>query len=211
VAATLPGAGPLLKDLVVTPGDLDALGTPAAPSGVLANAAHAGAAARNAANTALSTAAATDPRASVAVLADQRDDTAGDISTLFLMALGLLGLTVLIAVVGVGTTTALSVLERTQESGLLRALGLGRGGLRFMLGAESGLYGVIGAVLGLALGVPYAWLSVEALDLNAPLRLPLVQLLALVVALAAITALAGLLPARRAARVSPVAALGAAE
>ena len=59
--------------------------------------------------------------------------------------LGLVGLTVLIAVVGVGTTTALSVVERVRESGLLRAIGLSRTGLRTMLTVESGLYGVIGA------------------------------------------------------------------
>jgi putative ABC transport system permease protein len=211
VAATLPGAGPLDKDLVVTPNDLDALGAPVPPIGVLADAAHPGTAARNAANTTLTAATATDPHASISILANDRDDTSTDISSLFLMALGLLGLTVLIAVIGVATTTALSVLERTQESGLLRALGLSRTGLRFMLSAESGLYGIIGAVLGLTLGIPYAWLSIMALNLNAPLQLPLTQLLALFAALAAVTALAGLLPARRAAHVSPVAALGAAE
>jgi putative ABC transport system permease protein len=211
VAATLPGAGPLSQDLILTPTDLNTLGTPTPPTAVLANAAHPGIAARNAAHTALSAAAASDPHAAVAVLADQRDDLTDDISALFQLALGLLGLTVLIAVIGVGTTTALSVLERTQESGLLRALGLSRAHLRFMLTAESGLYGIIGAVLGLTLGIPYAWLSITVLNLNAPLRLPLTQLLALFIALAAITALAGLLPARRAARVSPVAALGTTE
>ncbi len=82
---------------------------------------------------------------------------------LLAIALGLVGLTVLIAVVGVGTTTALSVVERVRESGLLRAVGLSRGGLRAMLTTESGLYGVIGAAIGLVLGVPYAWLAVQAL------------------------------------------------
>jgi putative ABC transport system permease protein len=103
------------------------------------------------------------------------------------------------------------VLERTGESGLLRALGLSRTGLRTMIGVESGLYGVIGAVLGLTLGVPYAWLSIVVLNLGAPLELPVGRLTVLFVTLAGITALAGLLPARRAARVSPVAALGTAE
>lgn len=211
VAATLPGAGPLGEDLLVTPRDLDALGVPAATKGVLANAAHPGIAARNAAQAVLAQAVADDPRADVDVLAQERDDTTDDLNLLLLTALGLLGLTVLVAVVGVGTTTALSVLERVQESGLLRALGLGRAKLRFMLSAEAALYGVVGAVLGLALGVPYAWLAVAALPLNAPLLLPVGQLAVLFVVLAAMTALTGLLPARRAARVSPVAALGTPE
>jgi len=124
------------------------------------------------------------------------------------IAIGLIGLTVLIAVVGVGTTTALSVVERVRESGLLRAVGLSRGGLRTMLTTESSLYGVIGAAIGLALGVPYAWLAVKALGVNAPLRLPIGQLAIVFAVLVAFTALAGVLPARRAAKVSPVAALG---
>ena len=77
-----------------------------------------------------------------------------------------------------------------------------------MLTTESGLYGVIGAAIGLALGVPYAWLAVKALGVNAPLALPVGQLALVFVALVVLTALAGVLPARRAARVSPVRALG---
>src|SRR5204862_4591953 len=75
---------------------------------------------------------------------------------------------------------------------------------------RSDLYGLVGSALGLALGVPYAWLMLLALGLDAPLqlRVPAVQLGALVAALATLTALAGLLPAWRAARLSPVAALG---
>nr|WP_269327195.1 FtsX-like permease family protein [Kineosporia mesophila] len=91
---------------------------------------------------------------------------------------------------------------------MLRALGLTRPGLRALIGTESCLYGVLGTVLGLALGIPYAWLSVLALNLNAPLELPVAQLLAVALLLALVTPLAGLLPTRRAARVSPVAALG---
>ncbi|WJK43926.1 FtsX-like permease family protein [Solwaraspora sp. WMMA2056] len=77
-----------------------------------------------------------------------------------------------------------------------------------MILLESGMYGIVGAVLGLALGVPLAWLTIEALQLGTPLALPAGQLLVIVAALGAITALAGLSPARRAARVSPVAAIG---
>jgi putative ABC transport system permease protein len=66
---------------------------------------------------------------------------------------------------------------------------------------------VIGAVVGLALGIPYAWLAVAALGVNAPLSLPVWQLAAVFAVLVLLTALAGVLPARRAAKVSPVAAL----
>ncbi|MEV6633084.1 FtsX-like permease family protein [Actinoplanes sp. NPDC051470] len=206
VAATLPDSAPLGSGLVLTPQDLTTLGAPAGYSGLLADAVRSGDVARNAADAALRQ-TVTGPGVGVTVLADQRDEIESALSTLLLIAIGLIGLTVLIAVVGVGTTTALSVVERVRESGLLRALGLSRGGLRAMLTAESGLYGVLGALLGLLLGVPYAWLAVSALGQNAPLTLPGFRLVAVFVVLVILTALAGVLPARRAARVSPVVAL----
>ncbi|MGP4049985.1 FtsX-like permease family protein [Streptomyces sp. 2A115] len=126
-------------------------------------------------------------------------------------ALGLVALTVLIAVVGVTATTSLTAIERTREFGLLRALGLGGGALRRTITLEAGLYGVLGGVLGLALGVPYAWLLVRIAVTDAPLRLPGAQLLLVFTALAALTALAGLLPARRATRITPMTALGSTE
>jgi putative ABC transport system permease protein len=66
---------------------------------------------------------------------------------------------------------------------------------------------LIGAAIGLVLGIPYAWLAVKALPVNAPLELPIGQLALVFVVLIAFTALAGVLPARRAAKVSPVVAL----
>jgi len=204
VAAVLGGDAPLQSDVVLVPGDLDRLG--GTRTGLLADFAD-GVGTRDATVAAvrqLGVAVGAD----VAVLSDYREATDAEVTSLFLIALGLLAMTVLIAVVGVGTTTALSVLERTQEVGLLRALGLSRRRLRAMILVESGLYGVVGAVLGLALGVPLAWLSFEALRLGMPPVLPAGQLLAIVAALAVITAMAGLAPARRAARVSPVAAIG---
>nr|WSY55151.1 FtsX-like permease family protein [Streptomyces sp. NBC_00886] len=211
VAATLPTEAPLRADLIATPADLEKMGASSRPTGILANAAKGGQTARNAAVKAIEKTVGPNTDAQLTILADERDNSSADLEVAATSALGLLGLTVLIAVVGVGTTTGLTVLERTRESGLLRALGLGRSGLRFMISIEAGLYGVLGGVLGLALGVPYAWLAVRVLNLGAPLLLPVGQLLAVFAGLVGITALAGLLPARRAARVSPVAALGTAE
>jgi putative ABC transport system permease protein len=208
VVAMLGDTAPLHTELLVDPADLTAMGAGAGWSGMLADQAQDGANARTEALRAMRAASAGNADFTVNVLADQRDDLNADLGLLLAIALGLIGLTVLIAVVGVGATTALSVVERVRESGLLRAIGMSRGGLRAMLTAESALYGVIGAVLGLVLGVPYAWLALQAIGANAPLAVPGWQLATAFLVLVALTALAGVLPARRAARVSPVTALG---
>ncbi|GAA0503788.1 ABC transporter substrate-binding protein [Paractinoplanes deccanensis] len=207
IVAQLPDSGPVGSAVVLDPADLTRLGAPATYSGVLADAAADGEQGRTDGKRAIDESVAggsfrTD------VLADQRDLIDDNLTMLLVIALGLIGLTVAIAVVGVGTTTALSVVERVRESGVLRAVGLSRGGLRAMLTAESALYGVIGAAIGLALGIPYAMLAVKALGVNAPLAVPAGQLVVVFLVLVALTALAGVLPARKAAKVSPVAALG---
>ncbi|MEU4551735.1 putative ABC transport system permease protein [Micromonospora violae] len=208
VVAVLPGDGPLHAGILADPADLDRLDVSAAYTGLLADAAGAGEDGRTAGVRALRQAIAGSDGVGLAVLADERDRNDALVGTLVWIAVGLVSLTVLIAVVGVGSTTALSVVERVRESGLLRAIGLSRAGLRTMLTVESGLYGVIGATIGLVLGVPYAWLAVQTLGIEAPLTAPLLPLAGLFVALVVLTALAGVLPARRASKVSPVVALG---
>ncbi|SFC16235.1 putative ABC transport system permease protein [Nocardioides terrae] len=120
---------------------------------------------------------------------------------------GLLAISVLIALVGIANTLGLSVLERSREHALLRALGLTRRGLRRMLAAEAVLLSVVATVLGTAIGVAFAWVGVRVMVAQAfddvPMVLPLGQL-ALVVLIAAGAGLVScLLPARRAARVAP--------
>jgi putative ABC transport system permease protein len=203
LVATLQAA-PLGSSALVDPSDLDRMGAPAGPTGLIANAAQGGETGRTAARKTLQAVAS---GGLVEVLADQRDDLNAQIDALLGIALGLIGLTVLIAVVGVGSTTALSVVERIREAGLLRAIGLSRGGLRAMLTTEAALYGIIGAFLGLLLGLPYVWLFIAALGEQVPVEWPAGQLVLAVLALAGLTALAGVLPARRAAKVSPMAAV----
>ena len=209
VVAQFADSAPLGGQMILDPSDLTALGAPADRySGLLADQATAGEQGRAAGRKALADVSGSAAGGyAIDVLADERDQINSELNVILAIAVGLMGLTVLIAVVGVGTTTALSVVERVREAGLLRAVGLSRGGLRTMLTTEAAFYGVIGALLGLVLGVPYAWLAVAALGVNAPLTLPVWQLLAVFVVLVLLTAAAGVLPARRAARISPVAAL----
>ncbi|MFC9690117.1 ABC transporter permease [Kribbella sp. NPDC056951] len=132
---------------------------------------------------------------------------------LLAVGIGLLGVSVLIALVGVGNTLSLSVLERTRENALLRAMGLTRRQLRSMLAIESLLMALVAAGLGIALGLAYGWTGTSALmggqtiDGKVQYAVPV----GLLVAIAAIAAVAGLLasvlPARRAAKVAPAGAL----
>ncbi len=128
------------------------------------------------------------------------------------LVLALLAISVLIAVVGIANTLSLSVIERTRESALMRALGLTRGQLRAMLGIEAVLLSLAGVVVGTVLGTVYGLTGVRSLFgefVSVTPSLPWTQLglVALVAVLAGL--LASVLPARRAAKVAPAQALAA--
>ncbi len=125
--------------------------------------------------------------------------------------LGLLGISVVIALVGIANTLGLSVLERAREHAVLRALGLTRRQLRRMLATEAVLLSVTAALLGTVLGVGFAWVGYEtfvtaALD-AATWRIPRLELAAVLPVGVLAGLLAAVLPARRAAGVTPAAAL----
>ncbi|GAA4725013.1 FtsX-like permease family protein [Nocardioides endophyticus] len=123
----------------------------------------------------------------------------------------LLGIAVVIALIGIGNTLGLSVLERGRENALLRALGLTRRQLRATLAAEALLLSVVATVLGTVIGVAFAWVAVQALVQRAvdaaPVVLPWGQLAAVIVVAGVAGLVSALLPARRAARVTPAAGL----
>ena len=124
---------------------------------------------------------------------------------------GLLGIAVVIALIGIANTLGLSVLERARENALLRALGLTRRQLRRTLAIEAVLLSVVATLIGTTLGVAFAWVGVQSLVepviAGSGVSFPLGQL-ALVVLVAGVAGLlAGVLPARRAARVTPAAGL----
>jgi putative ABC transport system permease protein len=114
----------------------------------------------------------------------------------------LLVLSVLIAVLGIINTLALSVIERTRELGLLRAVGLQRRQLRRMIRVESVVIAVYGAFLGLAVGVAFGWAFVRALHDQGvtEFALPVGRMVQIVIVAGLAGVLAAALPARRAAR-----------
>jgi putative ABC transport system permease protein len=138
-----------------------------------------------------------------AVLADEPQATQeAQFDSILIAVNGLLGLALFIALLGIANTLALSVLERTREIGLLRAVGMLRRQTRRMVLVESAMVAVFGAVLGVVVGLVFG----VAVSLAMPesvittIVVPTTTL-ALIVGIAALCGiLAGLMPARRAAR-----------
>lgn len=126
---------------------------------------------------------------------------------------GLLGVAALIALIGVGNTLSLSVMERTRESALLRALGLQARSLRWMLLIEALLLAAVATVVGIAAGSFFGWLGASAImkqmDLqgSALFRMNVPQLVVVVVVAALAAVIASILPGRKAAKATPVEAL----
>lgn len=137
------------------------------------------------------------------------------LSILVLVSVGLLGVALLIALLGIGNTLGLSVLERTREHAMLRAMGLTRGQLRGTLAVEAVLLAAVTSVIGVLLGSAYAFIGVQAMlggvlgETGVDLHVPVGQLLLVVVGAAAAGLAACVLPARNAARVTPAAGLTA--
>ena len=124
---------------------------------------------------------------------------------------GLLATSIVIALFGMTNTLSLSVLERTRESALLRALGLTGQGLRWMISMEAMLLGLMGAVAGVAFGVGFGWATAQAFlrSDGGPVSYPILQITGYI-ALAAVAALvASVIPARRAARLTVIDGLAA--
>ncbi|MDC7121912.1 ABC transporter permease [Cellulomonas fimi] len=127
---------------------------------------------------------------------------ADQVNQLLVILYALLGLSVVIAVLGIVNTLALSVIERTREIGLLRAVGLGRLQLAGTVTIESVLTAVFGTVLGLAVGVALAATmpTVYADDGLSELAVPWANLGAMVALAVVVGVLAALWPGIRAAR-----------
>ena len=149
------------------------------------------------------------PTVTVADQAEYAAEQRAPIDRLLFIVYALLGLAVVIAVLGIINTLALSVVERIREIGLLRAVGLSRRQLRTMLRLESVAISVLGAVLGIVLGLAFAValqrsLADDGIDV---LAVPWGQLAGFVGVSALVGVLAALWPGRRAARLDVLRAI----
>lgn len=153
---------------------------------------------------ALKDALAKYPQYEVKNQADFKEQLQDQIGQLLNIVYGLLALAIIVAVLGVVNTLALSVVERTREIGLMRAIGLSRRQLRRMIRLESVVIAVFGALLGLGLGMGWGTaaqklLALEGLDV---LEIPWPTILTVFVASAFVGLFAALVPAFRAGRMN---------
>ena len=142
------------------------------------------------------------PTAELMDQAEYKEDQEAQINQAVNLIYGLLFLAIVVAVIGIANTLALSVHERTREIGLLRAVGMTRAQVRSTVRWESVIIALLGTVLGLVLGLFFGWAIVAALEDRGFTRFAAAPAqLAVVVVLAAIVGIvAAWLPARRAAR-----------
>ncbi|WP_099332568.1 FtsX-like permease family protein [Actinomyces minihominis] len=134
------------------------------------------------------------------------------VNILVLVVVGLLAVSVLVALVGITNTLSLSVHERTRENGLLRALGMTKKQIREMLSWEALLIGAVSTLLGLLAGAFFGAVGFMSLPVGVSeyvLQVPWLQWLIVVVVAIGAAVIASIMPGRRASAVSPVEALAA--
>ena len=163
-----------------------------------------------AARSAVEGVAAQYPNAEVQDLAEFKQAQADQINQLLGLIYALLLLAIVIALIGIANTLALSILERRRELGLLRAVGMTRRQLRSAIRWESVLIAMLGTSLGALIGLLFGWVMVRALESEGftELRIPIGQLVIIVVLAAVAGVLAATFPARRAAKLDILRAIG---
>ncbi|MGW0560165.1 ABC transporter permease [Streptomyces sp. NPDC003016] len=144
------------------------------------------------------------PQFTVQNQTDFKQDLKDEVGQLLNIVYGLLALAIIVAVLGVVNTLALSVVERTREIGLMRAIGLSRRQLRRMIRLESVVIALFGALLGLGLGMGWGTSAQKLLALEGlgVLEIPWTTIVAVFVASAFVGLLAALVPAFRAGRMN---------
>ncbi|MDQ1036742.1 putative ABC transport system permease protein [Streptomyces sp. V3I8] len=144
------------------------------------------------------------PQYQVSDQTDYKQELKDQIGQLLNMVYGLLALAIIVAVLGVVNTLALSVVERTREIGLMRAIGLSRRQLRRMIRLESVVIALFGALLGLGLGMGWGATAQKLLALEGlkVLDIPWATIIAVFIGSAFVGLFAALVPAFRAGRMN---------
>ncbi len=148
------------------------------------------------------------PNAEVKTRDEFKNSQISDLKTALNILYALLGLSVVVSMFGVINTLVLSVFERTREIGMLRAVGMTRRQVRRMVRHESIVTALIGAALGMGIGIFLAGITTLALsDYGVVFALPYKSLAAFVAVAILAGMLAAILPARRASKLNVLEAL----
>ncbi|MFD7980504.1 ABC transporter permease [Streptomyces sp. NPDC059071] len=165
-----------------------------------------------AAEKAVMTSLGDNPAVTVMDKKDMRDQFGGVINMMLNIMYGLLAMALIIAVLGVVNTLAMSVFERQQEIGMLRAIGLDRRRVKRMVRLEAVVIALFGAVVGIALGSFLGWAIGETLKHSLPdyaLVLPWGRIGIFLLLAGLVGVLAAMWPARSAAKLNMLAAIKA--
>lgn len=155
--------------------------------------------------------AASYPQLEFETNSEFRERMEGRLDSLLVIINVFLGLAILIALLGIANTMALSVLERTQEIGLMRAIGMTRRQTRSMIRLEAGIVALFGSLLGLLVGLFFGWIATTAIPdtIISRVDIPVITLAIYAVVATIAGLLAASLPARRASRLNVLDAIAA--
>jgi len=144
------------------------------------------------------------PAAGIETSGEFRERVVGMVDEMLTMVNVMVALAVIIALIGIANTLALSVFERTRELGLIRAVGMTRRQLRRMVRFEAALVATFGAALGVGLGVFFGWGVVTALPaaFASSTSIPVSGIAVLMIVAALAGVVAAWLPARRAGKLN---------
>ncbi len=142
------------------------------------------------------------PTAKVQTAQEYKDSLVGQVNQLLNLVYGLLAMSVIISLFGIVNTLVLAVYERTREIGLLRAIGSSRRQIRATVRYESVITSIIGALMGIVVGVLFAWVvTTRFAGQGITFSVPGGQLVIFLILGVVVGVIAAILPARRAARI----------
>jgi len=142
------------------------------------------------------------PTADVKTAAQYKDSMVKQVNQLLNLLYGLLALSVIISLFGIVNTLVLAVFERTREIGLTRALGMSRRQVRATVRYESVITSIIGAAMGIVVGILFAWVvTTKFAGQGITFSIPGGQLVVFLIVAVIAGVIAAILPARRAARI----------
>ncbi|MEV0414582.1 FtsX-like permease family protein [Streptomyces sp. NPDC050448] len=151
-----------------------------------------------------------NPAIGIATQQDMRNEMGGMVNVALNIMYGLLGMALIISVLGVVNTLAMSVFERKQEIGMLRAIGLDRSRVKNMIRLEAVVISLFGAILGIGVGVFLAWAVGTTFSKSVPgyaLVIPYDRIGIFLLLAGVVGVLAAMWPARSAARLNMLTAI----